>query len=136
MEFRRSEVLAKALARLRENLGLVGQASSPEWKRAARDAAIQSFEFTYELAIKVIETSTRVRSKQPEGYRTFGDLMRAAADTRVIASREQWQGFRELRNLSSHTYNETLADRLLAAIPAFEGAVATLLNEVAVDASA
>lgn len=57
MEFRRSEVLAKALARMRENLGLVGQASSPEWKRAARDAAIQSFEFTYELAIKVIEAS-------------------------------------------------------------------------------
>lgn len=80
--------------------------------------------------------STRVRSKQPEGYRTFGDLMRAAAETRVIVSREQWQGFRELRNLSSHTYNEALADRLLGAIPAFADVVATLLNEIAIDASA
>lgn len=116
--------LAAAIAELSKNAELPFSAiarSHPELIGTFRTAAIKSFEYAYELGIRLIrrrlesmaETSTEIEQM---GFKT---LMRTAAEKGLIDDPLPWLLFREKRNITSHTYNETQSLDVMAIIPQF-----------------
>lgn len=80
-----------------------------------RDAAIQRFEFTFELAWKVLKTYLEREGLEARSPRA---AIRGAFSVGLLPEDEGWLAMLELRNLSSHTYNEAIAERIYAELPA------------------
>ena len=90
----------KALARLHEVL-------AEDETSIVRDALIQRFEFTYELAWKSMFYWLRDQGEDvPEMVRA---VLQAALRTQLIADVELWERIKESRDATSHTYNEDQA---------------------------
>jgi len=71
-----------------------------------RDAVIQRFEFTYELAWKVMKLwleSKNIDVRNPK------DSLREALTQGLIDDGNGWSDLHEQRNLTVHTYNEEMA---------------------------
>lgn len=73
-----------------------------------RDAVIQRFEYTYELAWKMMKRQIENESPNPAEIDrlSFKDLLRTAAEKGIISDVEQWLVYRDQRNITSHTYDE------------------------------
>lgn len=73
-----------------------------------RDAVIQRFEYTYELAWKMMKRQIENESPNPSeiDMLPFKDLLRTAAEKGIISDVEQWLIYRDKRNITSHTYDE------------------------------
>lgn len=80
-----------------------------------RDAAIQRFEFTFELAWKVLKTYLEREGLEARSPRA---AIRGAFRIGLLPEDEGWLAMLELRNLSSHTYNEDIAEKIYAELPA------------------
>ncbi|MBI4665703.1 MAG: nucleotidyltransferase substrate binding protein [Nitrospinae bacterium] len=96
----------KAAARLGEAL------SEPE-SPMIRDAAIQRFESTYELAWKAMKLwleNLDIDARNPR------DTLREALKQGLIDDGNGWSGLHETRNLTSHTYDEEMARRVYSFI--------------------
>jgi len=76
-----------------------------------RDAVIQRFEYTYELAWKMMKRQIEQEAPNPDDIDqlSFKDLLRTAAEKGIIADVEAWLIYREQRNITSHTYDEVEA---------------------------
>ncbi len=95
-ELARSQ-FSKALLRLHE---AVDTAETP----MVRDALIQRFEFTYELAWKSMFYWLRLQGeKVPE---MVSAVLQAAFKCELITDPALWEKTRDSRNQTSHTYNE------------------------------
>lgn len=79
-----------------------------------RNSVIQCFEFTYELSWKMIKRQLSLDLPNPSNLDAFNfnDLMREAAQYGLIDDPGPWIRFRKERNVTSHTYNENLADEV------------------------
>ena len=93
-----------------------------------RDAAIQRFEFCFELAWKVIQERARAEGldcQSPKG------CLKLAYKNNWISDETGWLAMLEDRNRTAHTYDETLAKdvyrRLLAHLPLLQ-ALSTYLR--------
>jgi nucleotidyltransferase substrate binding protein (TIGR01987 family) len=73
-----------------------------------RDAVIQRFEYTYELACKMMKRQIEQESPNPAeiDQLSFKDLLRTAAEKGIVADVEAWLVYRDQRNITSHTYDE------------------------------
>lgn len=109
-----------ALARFQEVLAL------PK-SEVVRDAAIQRFEFTVELAWKTV-----MRFARNEGYEVVSprQAFRTALKMEWIEDDEVWMKMIDDRNLTSHTYSETLAEALFARFPAYSHALTQLRDHL------
>lgn len=93
----------------------------------ARDAAIKRFEFTFDLSWKVLKAYLEER----HGVSCASPLtcLREAFRVGVITD-EAWVELVKLRNLTAHTYNETVAvevyQQLPSALQRFQALVKTL----------
>ena len=118
--------LDEGLVRYRQDLG----------DTQIRDGLIQRFEFTYDLAHKMLRRVMEAGAANPEAIDrlSFPDLIRTAGEQGLVASEwSQWRTWREMRNITSHTYDETKALQVVAGIPAFlveAQALARSLNQV------
>ena len=117
--------LRDALGQLRTSLGYCESPLASQDKGVARQfqaAAIQGFEFTYELAHKMLRRHIAMRSASPaevENY-SFAELIRAGQAARLIKSDWQiWGDYRHARSITSHTYSARSAARVFALIPQF-----------------
>lgn len=74
-----------------------------------RDSVIQRFEFTHELAWKMLRLKL-----EAEGLvvRTPRETMREALQAGLIEDGNLWSDMQKMRNLTSHTYREQLADEV------------------------
>ncbi len=97
--------LKKALSRLEEALAL------PK-NDIVRDSVIQRFEFTVELSWKALQKFLQA-SGIPETL-TPKNVFREAAKLNLVNDPEAWIKFIDDRNLSSHTYRESLAEQVYA----------------------
>ena len=72
-----------------------------------RDATIKRFEFTFEVAWKLINTIAAL-----EGFKTASpkSTIRQAADIGLIDNPKRWFDFLESRNLTVHMYKEKVAE--------------------------
>lgn len=86
-----------------------------------RDACIQRFEYTFELAIKMIKRYLQEEQPLNENLDQFNyrDLLRIAAEAGLINQVEPWFEFREARNITSHAYDEEKAAQVFGVIPQF-----------------
>jgi len=91
-----------------------------EW---LRDASIQRFEFTIELAWK-----TLARFAQREGIECASprQAFRAAFKLGWIEDDDIWLAMVEDRNFATHTYNEKLAEELYSRLPGYRDALSRL----------
>ncbi|MFY7836543.1 MAG: nucleotidyltransferase substrate binding protein [Novosphingobium sp.] len=111
--------LAKAVARLDEGLA---RFLADESDAQIRDGLIKRFEFTYDLVHKMLRRALEEASANPEEIDrlTFPTLIRTGVEQGLVQGEwADWRMFREMRNITSHTYDEAKALQVVAAIPAF-----------------
>ncbi len=92
--------LQNAVSRLKETLALPPT-------RVHKDATIKRFEFTLELAWKLMQTITQYNNIESFGPR---NAIRAAAQLGYIDNPQPWFDTLKTRNLTAHVYNESIAD--------------------------
>jgi nucleotidyltransferase substrate binding protein (TIGR01987 family) len=105
--------LRKALGWLAEALALWHeQPAGSMLKPHLRSAVIQSFEFSYELSLRSLRRVLIERSGSADRVvdLSFNDLLRSAADAGLLADPMAWRVWRELRNATSHAYDEAKAE--------------------------
>jgi nucleotidyltransferase substrate binding protein (TIGR01987 family) len=120
--------LRKALRMLNEAIAFWNaQPEGGALKPHLRSAVIQSFEFSYELSLRLLRRVLveRAESVSRVAELSFNDLLRAAADAGLMPDPLRWREWREMRNATSHAYDEGKAE-----------AVATGTVRFAVDAAA
>ena len=111
--------LTKAIARLSEGLERLGRDADDT---QLRDGLIQRFEFTYDLAHKMIRRALEQAAANPDEIdrMSFPELIRTANEQGLIGSDwTAWRTWREMRNITSHTYDEAKAMLVVEGIPAF-----------------
>ena len=122
--------LRKALATLVEadRFWAEEPASSP-LKPHLRSAVVQSFEFTYELSIRALRRVLVERSAAADliADMSFNDLLRKAADAGLLADPAAWRAWREMRNTTSHAYDEVKAQAVASRAPGLAADARALL---------
>ncbi|WP_410471990.1 nucleotidyltransferase substrate binding protein [Faucicola mancuniensis] len=122
--------LINATNRLKQGLERYEQDTSDE---QIRDGLIQRFEFTYELSHKTIKRYLGSTSANSDEFNTmsFGELIRTANERGLLKGNwSDWRLYREMRNLTSHTYNEDVALKVVADIPKFLAESEFLVNQL------
>jgi len=106
--------------------------TDPGLREQFRAATIQAFEFTYELAIKMIQRQLAQIAANPDALREmdFADRMRDAADAGIVRDALPYTRYRELRNKTSHTYDAERAEETVSVIDEFLRDVRFLLQEL------
>jgi len=121
--------LAKALAAL--DRGLVRWTAAP-LDEELRDACIQRFEFTFELAWKMLKR--RLQLDLPDAQEvdrmTWRGLMRAGAEQGLVNDVDAWMLYREKRSITSQTYDAAKAAEVAAVIPAFAADARSLYDRL------
>lgn len=110
-----------ALGRLDDALKQV----ETEW---TRDAAIQRFEFTFELAWK-----TTMRAAQKEGMQSGASpkqVIKAAFKVGWIDDDVLWLKLLEDRNRTSHAYDQIIAEEIFNRLPDYRDALKKLLAQL------
>ena len=98
-----------------------------------RDACIQRFEYTYELAHKMLKRQLESMSANPSELDEikFQDLIRRGSEAGLLLNDwEQWKIYREKRGSTSHTYNAEKANEVFDAIPKFYEEAKYLLQQL------
>ena len=82
---------------------------------------IQHFEFVYELSAKMIVRQLKAESASHEERKdiNFRDVLRVAARNGLISNVEAWFHYREMRNITSHTYDKEKAQKVYQTILEF-----------------
>lgn len=114
------EDLQKAAKRLQEAL-------EREKDDIVRDAVIQRFEFTFELTWKTLVTILRENAMEFKGVKT---VLRDAARLGLIEDIEAWFSYLEARNLTTHTYDLEVAEKVYQKAKEFSTALQTLLPKL------
>lgn len=128
--------LQNAVERLHESLSYLNgplAQNDAALERQFKMATIQAFEFTYELAHKMLkryleatESSTTLVDEM-----SFPTLVRTAAERGLVKnSWDVWSEYRKARGTISHTYNKIAADDVLAQVPQFADEVLFLLKQL------
>ena len=82
--------------------------------KLVRDAVIQRFEYTYELAWKAIKRFLEtVQGENDVDQWSRRDLFRVAAEQGLVTDPRPWFTYNLMRNLSS-TYHEETAERVVS----------------------
>lgn len=101
----------QALSQLREAVEL---SRARPLSRLESQGVIQAFEFTHELAWNTLKDFLEGRGVS--GLYGSKDVTRAAFKAGLIEHGEVWMDMVTSRNLTTHTYNESTATHILAAV--------------------
>ena len=93
---------------------------------------IQNFEFVYELRIKMLKRQLELESASPEelDFTSFRGLLRVAAEKGLIQNIEAWFEYRQMRNITSHTYDHEKAQQIYDMTSDFLKDASKLLNKL------
>ena len=123
-----------SLSRLSESLKKIEREKSGSDYKDFRDSLIHRFEFSLDTFWKFIKDYLQkdqfVRVEVPSPRKVF----RACADNKLI-SNEEFEALSkavEDRNLTSHTYNEELAERIRKDIPAHYKVMKAVLDRFSI----
>jgi nucleotidyltransferase substrate binding protein (TIGR01987 family) len=108
MEEKKAE-LALRLKTVEQALATLEEALAQPFSVIVRDAAIQRFEYTFELAWKLFRKVARIEGLEANSPR---QAIRAAYDTRLVEDIDLWFELLEDRNRTSHTYDESTATQV------------------------
>ena len=120
--------LHKAFASLQ--IALVAHGAQPD-DALIRDALIQRFEYTYELAWKAMKRYLETAHGEESIDRwSRRDLFRVAAEVGLIDDPKPWFEYIRMRNLTSQTYNEETARGVASTIPGFARDCEAFIDEL------
>lgn len=117
--------LENAIGQLEEALQYCASDLAATDKKLAlhlRAGAIQAFEFTYELTLKMLKRYLTLTTTNPNivNEMSFNELIRMGyAKGLLLSELVAWKGFRQDRGTTSHTYNEIKAQDVFENIPVF-----------------
>ena len=100
---------------------------------ALRMAAIQAFEYSYELSVKMLRRFLEMTEPNPATLddATFQSLIRLGSERGLLKSDlPVWMEFRRQRGTTSHAYDAAKAAQVHGAIPAFLDEARALLSEL------
>jgi nucleotidyltransferase substrate binding protein (TIGR01987 family) len=119
----------QALAALDRGLARAAGAPGDE---ELRDACIQRFEFTFELAWKMLKR--RLELDLPSALEvdslSYRALIRTGAEQGLIENVPTWFVYRDKRNLTSHTYDAAKAKEVFAVVSGFARDARALLQRL------
>ena len=105
----------------------------PRLRLQLRAAAIQAFEFTYEIAFRMLKRHLEQVLANPSAVdgMSFKDVIREALGRGLVAADvDAWERFRKLRGTTSHTYDARKAQAVFEAIPEFRDEARYLLKRL------
>jgi nucleotidyltransferase substrate binding protein (TIGR01987 family) len=87
-----------------------------------RDASIQRFEYSFELAWKMLKRRLEldVPSTDAVDALSYRAMIRLAAERGLLDNPQAWFDYRDQRNLTSHTYDAAVAQRVYACVADFK----------------
>lgn len=114
------EPLRNALASLESALAVIeNEAWFSVQDEAVRNTlvagVVQNFEFVYELSVKMLRRQLELEASSQESVDGLGfrDMLRLAGERGLIRDVEAWFAYRQLRNITSHTYDHKKARDVL-----------------------
>ena len=105
----------------------------PVIRNQMRAGAIQAFEFTYELSVRMIKRYLEQVSANPAevDLLDFRNLVRLAGHQGLLSSElDAWMRYRASRGTTSHAYNEESAESVFQGIPEFLQEARYLLRQL------
>lgn len=92
-----------------------------------KDASIQRFEFTFELAWKIMQSFAFEKGIEVVSPK---DSLRTAAELGLVEDLDLWFDFLDARNTSSHIYNEKMANLVYGQAKRFLPQVQRLVEKI------
>lgn len=126
MEEKRAE-LAFRLETLERALATLEEALAQPFSVIVRDAAIQRFEYTFELAWKLFRKVARIEGLEVNSPR---QAIRAAYDAGLLEDIDLWFELLEDRNRTSHTYNESTATQVFESAGRLPTALRSVIERI------
>ncbi len=126
--------LRDALSALEKSLGYLGSdlAKDADLRDQFRAACIQAFEFTYEVAYKMLKRQLQqmAAAATDVDQMSFMQLVRSGAEAGLLADIARFKNYRDKRNMTSHTYNKKRAEEVVSVLNEFVVDVRFLLIEL------
>lgn len=113
--------LKNAIIRLDEGL------NQPNPTQLEKDGILQRFEFTFELAWKVVQEYSQIQGIEVVSPR---EAIRIGAQLGIIDTPEDWLIDLKNRNLTTHIYDDQTAQEILTQIPSFSTRVHSLISSI------
>ena len=124
--------LRSALAALEKSLGYLNSELAENADLREQFRAVQAFEFTHELAFKMLKRQLEQMAADPAAVdaMAYMDVVRSAAEAGLIADVARFRDYREKRNITSHTYDQTKAEQIVVVLNDFQNDIRLLLAEL------
>jgi nucleotidyltransferase substrate binding protein (TIGR01987 family) len=124
-------VFKKAIDTLKESMEWCSRPVASVPSEILRDSAIQRFEYSYDLAWKMMRRWLRLNigASYVDGL-TRKDMFRLAAEHHLIEDPLRWFEFHEARNLTSHIYDESIAGEVFSVVGGFVECAERLFTEL------
>jgi nucleotidyltransferase substrate binding protein (TIGR01987 family) len=127
--------LREALVALEKSMTYLNSeqaAADPDLREQFRAACIQGFEFSYEVAFKMLRRRLEQMAASPAevDQMTFMQVIRSAAEAGLVPDVARFREYREKRNITSHTYDKAKAESIVAVLAAFAADVRFVLAEL------
>ncbi len=97
-------------------------------KNYIKDSCIKRFEYTYEMAKKIMNKYLKKEYDKTEKELSINNIFREMYGLGFIKNFENWVHYRERRNTTSHEYNQDEAD--VDIVPDFIEDVQFLINQL------
>jgi nucleotidyltransferase substrate binding protein (TIGR01987 family) len=101
--------LSERISEFQQALSQLRKALAQPKNEYIRDSVIQRFEFTYELAWKMLKLKLAFEGIEATTPRA---VFQEALQAGFIHDGNLWTDLQKMRNLSSHTYDEKLAEQV------------------------
>lgn len=119
--------LSLQLKSLKKAFETLKEALQEPYATLVRDAAIQRFEYTFELTWKVLRRVAKIEGLESDSPR---QTLRNAFQLNLLKDMDLWFQFLEDRNITSHTYNESRAEKVYQSAKKFPEALKPLIPEI------
>lgn len=105
-------------------------AADPRWRDTLLAGVVQHFEFTFELCWKMLKRQLEREMPSPSELdgASYRQLFRLGHERGLVAAVEPWFEFRELRNITAHTYAREKALKVAAGAPSLLEQARSLLS--------
>jgi nucleotidyltransferase substrate binding protein (TIGR01987 family) len=118
--------LRQSLSSLEDGLDVVRdlawfQQQSDKVRHTLIAGVIQNFEFVYEISTKMLRRRLEMDALNPSevDFANFRDVLRIAAEKGLIDNVQDWFGYRQMRNITTHTYDHQKAQQVFQGTQAF-----------------
>lgn len=115
--------LRRAIAALEEGLSAFRREqlndADPALQVLLRDAVIQRFEFTFEVAWKTLRRYLEEYGLEQIDRATNRQMFRIGCEQGLLRDAEAWLLYLQRRNLTSHVYDQSIAEQIFRTVPDF-----------------